>query len=323
MVLVKIHNKRGDDVDYIKSYNVKGYPTFVLASKDGETLQRWWGYGKDGFLKEMNNGLSDPSTIAEKKERFATTPDAKTATALAKYHYTRGELKDSETYYLDAAKYDPENDYSYDLYDLYRRGFRSNLYTKDQIIAAADKALASEYVDTASKLRIFDQMGGGAILMFPDATDVFSYIRKGYAFAKDITDENLQIYKDRIDVAYTLYIDKDIPIAVELKKNTFKEGWQDNVQNLNSFAWWCFEHKINLEEAEKMATRGVKLADAGSQKANIMDTLAEIVNLQGDPLRASEIINEAVNENPDSEYLQKQQVRFRELADPRAQSKTN
>jgi uncharacterized protein with HEPN domain len=54
-----------------------------------------------------------------------------------------------------------------------------------------------------------------------------------------------------------------------------------------------------------------------------MDTLAEIVNLQGDPLRALEIINEAVKENPDSEYLQKQQVRFRELADPRAQSKTN
>jgi thioredoxin-related protein len=102
VVLVKIHNKRGDDVDYIKSYNVKGYPTFVLASKDGETLQRWWGYGKDGFLKEMKNGLSDPTTIAEKKERFATTPDAKTARALAKYHYTRGELKDSETYYLDA-----------------------------------------------------------------------------------------------------------------------------------------------------------------------------------------------------------------------------
>ena len=259
----------------------------------------------------------------EKKERFATTPDAKTARALAKYHYTRGELKDSETYYLDAAKYDPENDYSYDLYDLYRRGFRSNLYTKDQMIAAADKSLASEYVDTGSKLRIYDQMGGDAIVMFPDDKDVLAYIRKGQAFANEVTDEKLQRYKDRIGISYALYIDKDIPKAVELKKNTFKEGWQDNAQNLNSFAWWYFEHKINLEESEKMAERGVKLAEAGSQKANIMDTLAEIVNLQGDPLRASEIINEAVKENPDSEYLQKQQVRFRELSDPKAQSKTN
>jgi tetratricopeptide (TPR) repeat protein len=191
------------------------------------------------------------------------------------------------------------------------------------VTSAADNALASEYVDTKSKLRIYDQMGGGAILMFPDDPDVLTYIRKGKAFAEKISDEKLQGYKDRIDISFTLYIDKDVPKAVDQKKKTYKEGWLDNPRDLNSFAWWCFENKINLEEAEKMAERGVKLAEPGSERGNILDTLAEIVNLRGDPGRASELIDEAVKENPDREYFQKQQKRFHELANPKAQSKAD
>lgn len=302
---------------------MSGYPTFVFASKDGETLGRWWGYSKDDFLKEMKTALSDPTTITEKTERFTRNPDAKTARALAKYHYTRRELKESEKYYRAAATYDSENDYAYDLYELYRRGYSSKLYTKEQVISAADKALASAYVNTRSKLRIYDQLGGEAVLMLPDDKDVLNYIREGRTFARTVKDDNLQAYKDRIEISYSLYIEKDISKAVEQKKKMYNEGWQDNPYNLNNFAWWCFEHQVNLQDAEKMAERGIKLAEAGSQKANIMDTLAEIVNLLGEPARASEIMDKAVIENPDSEYLQKQQIRFRELADPKAQSKVN
>jgi hypothetical protein len=321
--LVKIHNKRGEDVDYIKTYNVKGYPTFVFASKDGETLGRWWGYSKDDFLQEMKIALSDPTTITEKKERFVTKPDAKTARALAKYHYTRRELKESEKYYLTAAKYDSENDYAYDLYDLYRRGYGEKLYSKQEVMSAADKALASAYVETRSKLRIYDQMGGEAILMYPNDNDVLNYICEGQVFAAKVADEELQAYKDRIEISNSLYIEKDTQKAIIQKKRTYDEGWQDNANNLNSFAWWCFEHKVNLQEAEELAERGVKLAEAGSQKANIMDTLAEIVNLLGEPAQAAKIIDEAVVENPKSEYLKKQQVRFRKLADPKAQSRVD
>jgi len=292
----------------------------VIASKDGETLRRWWGYSKDDFLSQMKSGLSDPTTISEKKERFAENPDAMTARALAQYHFTRDELKESEYYYHAAAKYDSKNDYAYDLYDLYRRGYQKELYTKEQLIESADKALASNYVDTISKLSIYDQMGGGTILMFPNDEKIFDYIRKGQAFASKVTDEKLQRYKDQIQISYVLYIEKNVQKAVELKKKSYKAGWQDNTNNLNAFAWWCFEHQINLQEAEKMAERGVKLAEAGPEKANIIDTLAEIVNLLGEPVRASELINEAVKQNPESDYLQKQQVRFRKLADPKDQS---
>jgi tetratricopeptide (TPR) repeat protein len=321
VILVKIHNKRGEDVQYAKSYNVKGFPTFVLASKDGETLYRWWGYSKEDFLQEIKTGLEDPTTIAEKKERYSIKPDKKTAKTLAIYHYTRGELKDSEKYYLEAAKYDSDNDYAYELYDLYRRGFRNNLYSKEQVFSATDKALQSENVDTRSKLRIYDQMGGGSIMMFPDDADILGYIRKGQEYASTVSDEDLQRYKDRIAISYAIYIGKDVPKAVALKKNSYEEGWMDNPGNLNSFAWWCFENKINLAEGEKMAERGVKLAEEGRARANILDTLAEIVNLRGNPERAAQLIDEAVKEDPDREFFKKQQKRFHELAKPKTQSK--
>lgn len=322
VILVRIHNTRGEDARYIDSYRVKGYPTFVFLSKNEETLSRWWGYSRDEFLMEMKNALKDPTTIAEKKERFANKPDTKTALALAKYHYTRNELKESEPYYRAAAKYDTENDYAYELYDLYRTGFINKLYSKDQLISAADKALTSDYTDIRSKLSIYDQMGGGAILN-PGNEDILGYIRKGQEFAAKIADEKLQGYKDRIQVSYLLYIEKDTQKAIELKKRTYSSGWQDNADNLNSFAWWCFENHVNLQEAEKMAERGIQLAEKGSQKANIMDTLAEIVNLLGNTVRASEIIDKAVTEDPGSDYLQNQQIRFHKLANPNAQTRAN
>jgi hypothetical protein len=159
--------------------------------------------------------------------------------------------------------------------------------------------------------------------MFPDDPDVLNYIRQGHDYAKDVTDENLQYYTTRINISYTLHIEKDIDKAVKMKKNSFDEGWQDKPNSLNSFAWWCFENKINLEEAEKMAERGVKLAENGIAKANILDTWAEIANLRGDPVRAAKLIDEAVKENPDSEFFKKQQKRFHELAGPKPQSKVD
>lgn len=139
---------------------------------------------------------------------------------------------------------------------------------------------------------------------------ILGYIKDGQAFASDIADENLQYLKDRINIAYVLYIENDVEKAVNLKKNTFKENWMDNARSLNSFSWWCFENQINLDEAKELAHRGVKLAEPGSQKAMILDTIAEIEFLQGNKDEAEDLIKEAIIENPESEYYMKQLNRF-------------
>ena len=48
------------------------------------------------------------------------------------------------------------------------------------------------------------------------------------------------------------------------------EGWQDNAGDLNNFSWWCFENNENLEETEELGRRGVKLAQPGREKAQIL-----------------------------------------------------
>jgi S-methylmethionine-dependent homocysteine/selenocysteine methylase len=95
-----------------------------------------------------------------------------------------------------------------------------------------------------------------------------------------------------------------------MKKANMAEGWMDNAGDLNEFSWWCFENHINLEEAEKMARRGIKLAEPGREKAMILDTCAEIVNALGNHADAVELTKMAMKEDPESKYYQSQLKRF-------------
>ena len=156
---------------------------------------------------------------------------------------------------------------------------------------------------------------GASIVQFRGNKTILGYIKDGQAYASNISDKNLQYLKDRIHIAYLLYIEKNEDEAVSLKKNTFADGWLDNAGSLNSFSWWCFENQINLDEAAVMARRGVKLAEPGGLKANILDTLAEVVFLQGKTDEAIVLMEEAIRENPKNKYFQEQLDRFqKELA---------
>ena len=116
-------------------------------------------------------------------------------------------------------------------------------------------------------------------------------------------------------VDYKLYVEKDIEGAIELRKARLPQGWQQNPNALNSFAWWCFENNINLEEAEALARNGVELSDPGEGKAMILDTLAEICNLRGSCKDAVLYMEMAIENDPDRQYYKEQLERFqKELA---------
>lgn len=96
------------------------------------------------------------------------------------------------------------------------------------------------------------------------------------------------------------------------------EGWTEDPARLNSVAWWCFEHNVNLAEAETFAKRGVDLAQPGSEKAMILDTLAEICHARGRTAEAVVLMQEAIREDPDDSYYQEQLDRFQGIADRKA-----
>jgi hypothetical protein len=87
----------------------------------------------------------------------------------------------------------------------------------------------------------------------------------------------------------------------------------DDPDQLNSFAWWCFENKVNLEEAQELALKGVELAEPGKARAQILDTAAEICNALGNCGRAIELIQVAIGEDADNEYYAEQLARFEKI----------
>ena len=93
----------------------------------------------------------------------------------------------------------------------------------------------------------------------------------------------------------------------------------DDPAALNNFAWWCFEHNVNLEEAEELALRGVELATDDDARANILDTAAEICAARGDCAEAIARIKRAIELSPDKEYFKTQLARFeKELAEKKS-----
>ena len=312
-MLVQINCEKGDGGELAKEFNIKAYPTFVIANAKGETIYRWWGYTKEMLFSELARGLSDPTTIEQKETRYKKSPDATTARTLAFYHQTNGNAEDALSFYLDAAKYDPDDDYADDIYQIYSRGYRRGVYDIKDLQEWADKALASTHTDIDSKTYIYVGMARH-IASNPADSRLLGYVKDGYQFVNENADKASPRIKNELMISYVLYVEKNIERAVGLKKEGMDEGWMDNAGDLNGFSWWCFENKVNLEEAETLALRGVNLAAAGREKAMILDTAAEIMNLRGKPEDAVKTIELAIKEDPNSDSYKKQLERFRKAA---------
>jgi len=271
------------------------------------------GYTKDQFIKKMNSGLSDLSTIEEKEARFGKNPDLQTALTLAEYSESVGELQKSVGYYQEAAKLDPDNDYAYALFQLYRWGNRKQTFTREDVIKSGEAGLASSYTDDESRFWILHAMSRFAAR---DAQNeqLLAHVKAAQKLITDKPDVAPDRYKMDISIYFSLLIEKDADKAVNLKKANMPDGWMDDAGDLNSFSWWCFENNINLEEAEKLARRGIKIAEDGRQKAMILDTCAEIVNLRGNPSEAAELIQLALKEDPESKFYQDQLEKFKQAA---------
>jgi tetratricopeptide (TPR) repeat protein len=312
VILVQIDAEKGNGIELKKQYGVKGYPTFILANEEGETISRWWGYSKKMFFEEFELGISDLTTISQKEARFDEKPDAKTAKILATYYNTRGEMKRAASLYEQAAKYDPDNDYAAELFEIYNSGYRRKVYSAEEVRDAAEKAIASDNVSAENKTRIYAQM---SFLVKKETTDqrMLAFVGNGYKHLENHQDNAPKWAINALNISHALYIEKNEKKAVKLKKASMPDGWENNAGDINSFAWWCFENKVNLKEADQLGRKGVKLAQPGKEKAMILDTVAEIVNLIGFPEDSVVLIRQAIEEDPENEFYKKQLARFIKL----------
>ena len=188
-------------------------------------------------------------------------------------------------------------------------GAQSKVFTFAEVAQEADLAMAvpeatpTQKVELALMLR---EMAGAA----GDPSLAVPYIPAALAASQGSTDEELAGRRLRLEVDHALLVEKDTDKAVALRKRTLPEGWQEDPDQLNSFAWWCFENKINLDEAADLAKRGVELAADDGQRANILDTAAEVCAARGDCGEAVALIKRAVELAPDRQYFKDQLARF-------------
>jgi thiol-disulfide isomerase/thioredoxin len=296
-----------------KEMSVQGYPTFVLLDASGATVERWWGYTKPGFQAQIASGLADPTSIDEKRARLEKSPTAKDAEALASYHETRAEYQDAVKYLDRAMEIDPSQNLSFRKFDCISSGYmRQGLFATKAVVNAANAVVKSkastpwDLVTVASTMRDI-----GRKLNSPDL--ITPYLGPALDATANSTDPDLQTQHQILNVDHALFVDQDKEKALRLERALLPAGWKDDSRQLNSFAWWCFENDVNLEEAEALARHGAELAPPGAERAMVLDTAAEICNARKNCDDAVELERKAVAENPASEFYKKQLERFQEL----------
>ena len=87
------------------------------------------------------------------------------------------------------------------------------------------------------------------------------------------------------------------------------ESDPENPGTLNSYAWRMTELKLNLEDALIKARKGVELSDDDG-KPMILDTEAEVLWLMGKPQEAIDVINRAIEMDPEDDYYKEQLEKF-------------
>lgn len=289
---------------------MRGFPTFVLVDAAGAEIDRLVGYGGvPPFVAALDAALADPLTVVQREERFRVRPTAADAVRIARVAAGRGEAARAVTWYHEAQRLDPAADYAYDSFDAVAMGFRRQQATAAELRAAADAVFASPRAGAEQLLMVGYVMSGSA-RRAQDPSLREPYLAQALARTADLTDPALLGDRRELEIEYALHVARDRDLALALKRASLADGWRDDSSALNGFAWWCFENRVNLKEAEALARRGAELAPDAAARAGVLDTAAELRAARGDPRGALALAREAAAADPNREDYRRQVKRF-------------
>ncbi len=300
----------GEGIEVAKKYKVGGYPTFIMTNGDGVVSSAWIGYpGPEKWADNVLAGNKDQRTLDEKKLAFEKQETKELACSLANSASAAYEFADAVKYFRTARKLNPAGarEYTSEILTNMYYGARSGAFNLAEVTSEADFVMASKQSTAEDKLEVAMMVRGMASQM-GDREAAVPYIKS--AMEASAGNEELAESRQELAIDYALLVEKDSPKALALKRKSLAEGWQDDPGALNNFAWWCFENQVNLEEAKTLALHGAEVSPDEAQKANLLDTAAEICHALDKTAEAVELMRRAVKLSPDRDYFQNQLTRF-------------
>lgn len=313
VVFTSIDAEKGEGIELASRLGVSGFPTYTVLNADGDLVASWAGFGgTEHFMENFTPALADPVPFTAKQERFAANPTAAEARYLASIAGTSGHYEMAMDYLLQAEDLDGDLDASGDLLDTaYRRARKDDSYAMSDYIALARERVLEKGTDPATTL-LTTYYVSRATADEADHATVLPFLARSREAIASGEELSPGLVRD-VELKTLLWVDKDPDAAVAYKRASMPEGWMEDPSSLNSFAWWCFENRVNLPEAQTLALRGAELAEPGADQAQILDTAAEICNALGNCDEAIELIRLAIEQEPTNAYYGEQLARFEEI----------
>ncbi|MFQ5498903.1 MAG: thioredoxin family protein [Candidatus Zixiibacteriota bacterium] len=302
-----------------REYNLGAYtPLFVLTNAGGDVIRRWAGYtGSARFITELRRAMSDRTTIKERMATYQTNPTRQTALLLARHLTDMADYRGAVRFYRDAQRLGTveRRDYSFEIFENSANAAWNDALPFDSAIAAADLFLKSPKV-RADRVRTMALMLSNLARKNNFTDRIAKYLQAGIEASRG--QDNPAFQKALIDFRAdsALYVAHDTSGAIGIKKQGMGSTWQDFPKQYFGFGSWCFQRKINLEEAELWVRKATNLSSDGPFKARHLNLLADICFARGKTKEAARIEQEAIDNDPENERYRKQLKRFSESLQP-------
>jgi len=281
------------------------FPVFILANSDAEVIARWTGYtGSGRFINSLSKAKSELTTVTARIVRFKANPTFSDAIFLAEYSTDARDYLEAVAYYRECGELS-RRDYSYDIFKNTANAIWNDLGRFDDVFPAADAVLTAKPANATNIIWTAKSMARLARRKHQTGK-IAKYLSAGVEAARQ--SQNQRDAQNLVDLEadYTLYADRDTSTALNIKRSSLGDGWANKPDQYYDFSKWCAERRINLQEAEYYARKAIKFAQGDEFRAQVLDTLAEIVYAKGEAAEAISIMEEVIQLNPEEEsYFEK------------------
>jgi len=287
------------------------FPVFILTDSAGEPITRWTGYpSAASFLSYFNRGLAEPITIKARLDRYELKPNYGEALYLARFFAEIGEHLEAIRFYHAAQAFNqsPAIDYSFEIFRNTANAVWKDMAAYETVYAAADSVLRSRKTSKNDRIQVATIMSRLA-RKFGRTDSLNYYLQEGINAAGD--DSAQQQSKINLIAERYLQLRADTSGAIKLRKTAMGQGWENDPNKFYTFAQWCLERKINLEEAENLTPRAAQVAVDGPFKGRVYATLAEICHERGNLQGAIGAIVLAIEQHPENKYYEEQLEKYR------------